>query len=284
MNANLQPKTPLIKEWLDQATIQLVGAGIGTAKLDAEIILAHTLRKPRTHLHAHDDDRLSSREYEIAEARLDLRLDRTPIAYIIGHKEFYGRPFKVTPATLIPRPESEDMIMLLNAIMPDTKALLPKVHKNLVDVGTGSGILGITAKLEHPELDVTLLDISRHALNVAKQNATLLHADVHIAQSDLLSQYFLSADIILANLPYVDPSWERSPETNQEPAEALFAEDGGLALIKKLIGQTTNKLRPNGYLLLEADPRQHDAIIKFARKQGFSKQAMQGFIISLQKA
>jgi release factor glutamine methyltransferase len=284
MNVNLQPKTPLIKEWLDQATIQLVGAGIGTAKLDAEIILAHTLRKPRTYLHAHNEDTLSSREYEIAEARLYLRVDRTPIAYIIGHKEFYGRPFKVTPATLIPRPESEEMITMLNEIMPDSKALLPKIHKNLVDVGTGSGILGITAKLEHPELDVTLLDVSRHALNVAKQNATLLYADVHATQSDLLSQYFLSADIILANLPYVDPSWERSPETNQEPAEALFAEDGGLALIKKLIGQTTNKLRSNGYLLLEADPRQHDAIIKFARKQGFSKQAIQGFIISLQKA
>jgi release factor glutamine methyltransferase len=284
MNVNLQPKTPLIKDWLDQATVRLVGVGIGTAKLDAEIILAHTLRKPRTYIHAHNEDQLSSREYEIAEARLDLRLDRTPIAYIIGHKDFYGRRFKVTPATLIPRPESEEMITILNEIMPGSKALLPKVHKNLVDVGTGSGILGITAKLEHPELDVTLLDISRHALNVAKQNATLLHADVQTTQSDLLSQYFLSADIILANLPYVDPSWERSPETNQEPPEALFAEEDGLALIKKLIDQTTDKLRSNGYLLLEADPRQHDTIVSFARKYGFSKHTVRGFIVSLQKS
>jgi release factor glutamine methyltransferase len=283
MNVNSQPKTPLIKEWLSQAAIRLVDVGIETAKLDAEIILAHTLRKPRTHLHAHDEDQLSSREYEIAEARLDLRLDRTPIAYIIGHKEFYGRPFKVTPATLIPRPESEDMITLLNEIMPDTQAFLPKSGRRLVDVGTGSGILGITAKLEHPELDVTLLDVSRHALNIAKQNVTLLHADVHIVQSDLLSKYFLSADIILANLPYVDPSWERSPETDQEPAEALFAEDNGLQLIKKLIDQTPDILQPNGYLLLEADPRQHEAIITFARKYGFSKNVIRGFIISLQK-
>jgi release factor glutamine methyltransferase len=274
---------PLIKEWLEQAAVRLVGAGIGTAKLDAEIILAHTLRKPRTYIHAHGEDQLSSREYEIAEARLDLRADRTPIAYIIGHKEFYGRPFKVTPATLIPRPETEDMITVLNEIIPDTKALLPQANRQLVDVGTGSGILGITAKLEHPELHVTLIDVSRHALNVAAQNAKSLGADVHILQSDLLPQYVLLADIILANLPYVDPSWERSPETNQEPPEALFAQDSGLQLIKKLIDQTSDKLRLGGCLLLEADPRQHSAIIAFARKRGFSKRAIRGFIVSLQK-
>jgi release factor glutamine methyltransferase len=282
MNANLLPKVPLIKEWLHDATIQLAGAGIGTAKLDAEIILAHTIRKTRTYLHAHDEEQLSLREQEIADARLLLRLDRTPIAYIIGHKEFYGRKFKVTPATLIPRPESEQIITSLQKILPNTQALINDVPRRLVDVGTGSGILGITAKLEHPELDVTLLDVSQHALNVAEQNARSLHTDVKLLRSDLLSQYVLLADIIVANLPYVDPAWERSPETNQEPALALFAEDHGLRLIKKLIQQTPAKLRAGGDLLLEADPRQHSTIIKFAKEYKLNKQSVEGFIICLQ--
>ena len=282
MNANLLPKAPLIRDWLHTATIQLVGVGIGTAKLDAEIILAHTLRKPRTYLHAHDEMQLSLREQEIADARLLLRLDRTPIAYIIGHKEFYGRKFKVTPATLIPRPESEAIITSLQKIVPNTKALINESPKRLVDVGAGSGILGITAKLEHPELDVTLIDTSRHALNVAEQNAKILHADITTLRSDLLSQYVLLADIIIANLPYVDPSWERSPETDQEPALALFADDNGLRLIKKLIEQIPAKLRSGGYLLLEADPRQHSPIIKFAKDYGLTKRSIEGFIICLQ--
>jgi release factor glutamine methyltransferase len=283
MSANLPLKMPHIKAWIDDATRQLIKAGIGTAKLDAELILAHTLRKPRTFLHAHGDTELTSRQYEIANARLYLRHDRTPLAYIIGHKEFYRRPFKVTPATLIPRPESESFLDLLQDILPNTKALLPDSSKRLVDVGTGSGILGITAKLEHPELDVTLVDISRHALNVARANAQSLDADIHVLESDLLSRYDFVADIILANLPYVDTEWERSPETNQEPPEALFAKDGGLYLIKKLIEQTDSKLRAKGYLLLEADPRQHSDIIRFAKAHNLTKLNTKGFVINFQK-
>lgn len=273
----------LINTWLSEATRQLIKVGIGTAKLDAELILAHTLRKPRTFLHAYGETELTSRQIEIADARLYLRLDRTPLAYIIGHKEFYGRPFKVTPATLIPRPESEDFLAVLSNILPNTKALLTDAPKQLLDVGTGSGILGITVKLEHPELDVTLIDISRHALNIARTNAVSLDAEVHILESDLLSKYDLVADIIFANLPYVDTEWERSPETNQEPPEALFAKDGGLYLIKKLIEQTKSKLQSKGYLVLEADPRQHEEIMRFARLYGFTKRDLRGFVINLQK-
>ena len=100
-------KTYPIRIWLRDAAEQLASVGIPSALLDAEIILAHTLRKSRTWLHAHGDETINIRDLEIANARLDLRLDRTPIAYIIGHKEFYSRLFKVTPSVLIPRPESE---------------------------------------------------------------------------------------------------------------------------------------------------------------------------------
>src|SRR5688500_1996590 len=110
MNENSLPKTPAISQWLIHASQLLLEAGIPSARLDAELLLAHTLHKSRTHLHAHGDAPLDGRQYDIAEARLLLRLHRTPRAYIIGHKEFYGRMFRVTPATLIPRPESEDII------------------------------------------------------------------------------------------------------------------------------------------------------------------------------
>lgn len=266
MNENL-PLTTL-SSWIDTATQQLSAAGILSARLDAELLLSHTLRKNRTWLHSHHDDILSERHKEIANARLDLRLDRVPVAYIIGHKEFYGRQFKVTTATLIPRPESEDLIELINQAVPKNQSLLDEPPLRLVDVGTGSGIIGITVKLEHPELDVTLADISRHALKVAETNAEQLHASVSLLISDLLGSYAFTADIIVANLPYVNPEWERSPETNHEPPTALFARNNGLALIFDLLPQTRLKLARGGKLILEADPEQHPAIIKEAAQYG----------------
>ena len=257
-----------VKDWLDDATRQLVFATIPSARLDAELLLAHTLRKPRTWLHSHGEDALNSRQLEIARARLDLRLDRVPVAYIVGHKEFYGHTFKVTTATLIPRPESEALIELLKEALPKNESLILERPRRLVDVGTGSGILGITAKLLYPELEVTLTDVSRHALNIAEENAKAHKAEVELVQSNLLASYPFVANIIIANLPYVDPDWERSPETNHEPASALFAANKGLALIFELLLQSKEKLAVGGHLILEADPEQHDAIKKEATKYG----------------
>ncbi len=267
MNEN-SPSAMTIKDWLDDATRQLSAAGIPSARLDAELLLAHTVRKPRTWLHGHNDETLEARQLEIARARLDLRLDRVPVAYIIGHKEFYGHTFKVTTATLIPRPESEALIELLDEAVPKNERLIAERPLRFVDVGTGSGSLGITAKLQYPELDVTLTDVSRHALNIAEENARALQADVELIQSDLLTSYPFVADIIVANLPYVDIEWQRSPETDHEPASALFAANHGLALIFDLIVQTKEKLAIGGKLILEADPEQHPAIKKEAGKYG----------------
>ncbi len=273
----------LVSDWLAEAIRRLVFAGIPSARLDAELILAHTLRQPRTWLHGHSDTPLDARHQEIANARLDLRLDRVPVAYIIGHKDFYGRPFKVTTATLIPRPESEDFIELLATALPKNASLLKERPLRIVDVGTGSGNLGITAKLEYPETEVTLIDASRHALTVAEENAKTLGAEVVLLHGDLLTPYPLVADIVIANLPYVDPEWERSPETNHEPAAALFAGDHGLALIFKLIEQTPEKLVQGGKLLLEADPEQHNEIVTYAAQFGLLLQQTVGYILLFDK-
>lgn len=272
-----------IDSWLVDATTQLAAAGIPSARLDAELLLAHTLRKPRTWLHGHGDDELGDRYLEIANARLDLRLDRVPVAYIIGHKEFYGHTFKVTTATLIPRPESEDVLALLDRVVPKNLALIKDSPLRLVDVGTGSGNLGISAKLAYPELDVTLIDLHRHALTIAEENAQALHADVHSLLGDLLTPFPFVANIVIANLPYVDVAWKRSPETDHEPESALFARNNGLALIFELLVQTKEKLARGGYLILEADPQQHAAIKKEARNYGLLPSATLGYGLLFEK-
>ena len=253
-----------IGEWLVDATKQLKHAQITSNRLDAELILAHTLNRSRTFLHAHTSDELSPRRRDIADARLAMRLERIPIAYIIGHKQFYGRSFKVTPSTLIPRPESESLIELF---LSHTGAVLGE--KSVVDVGTGTGCLGITAKLERPEFAVTLLDESAAALAVAADNAAALHADVTCLRSDLLAHYPAPADFYLVNLPYVDEQWERSPETDHEPTGALFSDDSGMALTKQFLDQAVSQTKPGGKLFIEADPEQHDALIAHATQLGY---------------
>lgn len=266
-----------VDQWLTNADALLAQADIPTNRLDAEIILAHTLRKSRTFLHAHGDQVLDLRQLDIADARLQLRQERTPIAYIIGHKEFYGRLFRVSPATLIPRPESETIISLLKDYAAQHSV------SEIVDVGTGSGCLGITAKLELPATHVSLIDTSRHALKIAENNAAHLRADVRIIQGDLLHEYPYIADVIVANLPYVDHEWERSPETEYEPKEALFADEHGLALIKKLLRQAPSRLSADGSIFLEADETQHAAIIHLGQEVGLLHRQTQGMIIHLQR-
>ena len=266
----------IISEWLKIATKSLKTANIPSARLDAELILANTLRKNRTYLHAHLDEEIDPRRFDIANARLDLRLDHVPIAYILGYKEFYGRRFTVSPSVLIPRPESEDLISLFLELTASEI-----VEKVLIDVGTGSGCLGITAKLERSNLSVILSDISKPALNIAEKNANALNADVHIQQQSLLNGQLRPVDYIFANLPYVDKSWDVSPELKYEPGIALFAEDEGLKLILQLISQAPRCLTPEGLLFIEADPQQHNRIINEAVKNGFVKERVLNYILVL---
>lgn len=272
-------KQSSIATWVATAAKQLADASITSSRLDAEIIMAHTLRKKRTYLHAHGDEVVDPRYLDILDTRLALRLDRVPIAYIIGHKEFYGRSFNVTPSTLIPRPESETMIELLKQAAQQQTLPLGTEAPRLVDVGTGSGCLGITAKLELPELDVTLIDTSRHALTVAEKNAERLGAKVTILRSNLLQSYPYEADFILANLPYVDEDWEVSPETKHEPSEALYANNNGLTLIYRLLEEAPSRLSASGMIFIEADPRQHSAITEKATRLGFAPATKDGFIL-----
>lgn len=266
-----------ISDWLRKATKQLKDVGIESPRLDAELLLAETIRKPRTYLHAHLDEELDPRRVDIAYARLDLRLDRVPLAYVVGYKEFYGRTFSVSPATLIPRPESEDLISVFLEIAANDIA----EHKTLIDIGTGSGCLGITIKLERPDVSVILADISPQALAVAQKNADTLGVEVRMQEQDLLTGHVEPLDYIVANLPYVDESWQTSPELRHEPRQALFAKNDGLALIFALIEQAPRSLKPDGWLLLEADPEQHPAITQHATQYDFRPELARGYCLAL---
>lgn len=249
-----------IKSELQKATMGLSSAGIPSSKLDAELLLAYVIKKPRSWIIAHSDERLDPSTQTRYRDVISKRLERRPVAYIVGSKEFYGREFIVSPDVLIPRPETETFIELAKKYLGDQNSIG-------LDVGTGSGALGITLALELPNLRMRLSDIDQIALNIAKQNAEQLGAPI---TSFIKSNLFESIgrdryDLIVANLPYVDSSWERSPETDHEPNIALFATDNGLEIIKKCIQTVQGSLASNGYLMLESDPTQQPEIIAYAR-------------------
>lgn len=265
-----------IKSWLETATKKLQGAGITSAHLDAEILLSFVTNKPRTYIHAHSETILGINELVKLNSLISKRANYMPIAYLVGHKEFYGRNFLVTPDVLIPRPETEAIIENLKNI--------PAAHRHnirLYDIGAGSGCLGITAKLEIPSLDVTLSDISSKSLTIAAKNAQNLHADVKVTTSDLLSNLPHNPDIILANLPYVDCSWNRSKETDYEPASALFATNGGLQVIENLLDQTSQQKQIT--LIIESDITQQQKIQNYAVKLGFAAHKTTDYVMIIQK-
>lgn len=264
-----------IANFLRDTTRQFEAADIASARLDTQVLLERALKQNKAWLLAHGEEEITAETLLVLHEQVRRRVAREPLAYILHTQEFYGRNFTVTTDTLIPRPETETIIEELKA--------LPLVdNATFLDVGTGSGAIAITAELELPHLRTEACDVSEAAREIAARNAQRLGANVYFFASDLLDRAEHSYDVIAANLPYVDRGWERSPETDFEPGLALFAEDTGLALIKKLIAQAPAYLNKNGYLLLEADPRQF-ARIKKAAAGAFSHVRSNGFCVILQK-
>jgi len=264
-----------IADFLHGVTKQFEAAGILSARLDAQVLLERTLKQNKAWLLAHGEEEIGPEKLVTLHAQAQRRAAREPLAYILHTQEFYGRNFTVTPDVLIPRPETETMIEELKALpLPDNARVL--------DVGTGSGAIAITAELELPHLHTEACDVSAPALAVAQQNAGRLGANVTFFVSDLLARAEHPYDAIIANLPYVAKNWQRSPETHFEPALALFAEDAGLELIKKLLSQAPQWLTKYGYVVLEADPR-HFVHIKKVAEAAFTHVRSVGFTIILQK-
>ncbi|MBQ6486342.1 peptide chain release factor N(5)-glutamine methyltransferase [Candidatus Saccharibacteria bacterium] len=270
-----------ISEWLK-------GAKEKIPSLDAELILCSALNfDDRVDIVLYADQEF---DFKTADEMVKKRESGVPLAYIVGFKEFYGRNFKVDKNVLIPRPETEQIIISALSIIDVEK------FKNvrILDVGTGSGCIPITLKLELNSEGINSeifgIDVSEPALKIAEENAKSLDVDVTFFNSNLLEKVDSLPDILIANLPYVDMNWDwKSEELKFEPALALFAEDGGLKLIKKLIDEIaekdstyskTSELKSPKFLILEADTSQHDEIIKYAKSKGLNLINHSNFAIS----
>lgn len=187
----------------------------------------------------------------------------TPYQYVVGHAEFYGRPFFVSSATLIPRPETEELI---EQVVARKKALFGEAPVKLADVGTGTGCIGITLKLEMPEADVVAVDISEEALEVATKNATNLKADMTFMQGDLTSPLEAhSVDVFVSNPPYIAES-EKVDMTDtvlaHEPHLALFAEEDGLYCYRRITERLPVIMKTRGLVAFEIGYLQSPAVAK----------------------
>lgn len=251
-------------QWLRHAIEQCTKANIDTARLDALILLEHATATPRATILAHPETVIDQSVLRQLNTYLQQRVAGTPIAYIICKKEFYGREFIVTPDVLIPRPESEHIVSLLKKYYPTTHQAPIKI----LDVGTGSGCLAVTIKLELPQSQVWACDISRSALSVAKHNADALHADVSFFASDLLVATDDKFDIITANLPYVPTTLTVSNEVLTEPNIAVFSGSDGLDTIRRFFAQVKTNLAKDGVVLLESLVLQHSEIADIATAHG----------------
>jgi release factor glutamine methyltransferase len=233
-----------------------------TAARDAELLLLHTLQISRTSLIAHPDHELSPSQRTAYENSVARRLRHEPVQYITGQQEFYGLTLKVTPAVLIPRPETEHLVEAILKLLPTNKPV------KIADIGTGSGAIAIALAAHLPQAAITALDISTEALAIATINARQHNvADrIRFLQSNLLSALDREAetfDAIVSNPPYVaetDRAILHPQVRDYEPATALFAGETGLDIYRRLIPQAHNALKPTGLLALEIGHAQQDTI------------------------
>ena len=234
----------------------------GNARRDAELLLVGQLGISHAQLLANPDREFTEEEEFFFWQSIDRRRANEPVQYILGKQEFYGLDFKVTPAVLIPRPETEHLVEAVLQLLPQDQPL------EILDIGTGSGILAVTLAHHLPHAEITAVDISVGAIAVARRNAETHHVGdrLHFVVSDLLSTLdhkLERFDAIVSNPPYVAEADRTSlaPEVRDyEPATALFAGETGLDIYRRLIPEACKALKPNGLLALEIGRGQRDAI------------------------
>jgi release factor glutamine methyltransferase len=255
---------------------KLEQAGVQTPRLDTIIILETVLKKDRSWILANPDLEISDREIIVINNLLRKRCMHEPLAYMLGKVEFYNREFIVGPEVLVPRPESEAIIDLLKDLVNDKYSDTEVIH--IADVGTGSGALGITARLELHNSCLELLDIDNKATTIAKTNVDILTPNLPVIVSDLLVNSRCRNDIILCNLPYVPDDYPINSAAKFEPAVAIFGGKDGLNVYRRLFDQIKKiNYRPL-YIICESLPVQHDQLASIAFQSDYILAATNGFV------
>jgi release factor glutamine methyltransferase len=253
-----------VREKINAARARLVAAGIenGEAGRDANLLARHVLGWDRATVYSRETEEAAASFIDRYDPLIERRARREPVAYIRGEQEFWSRDFSVTPAVLIPRPESELIIEELLACMPQD---LPARPVRIADIGTGSGCLAVTAAAELPLAKILATDISRAALDVARANA-LRHGvgeQITFVECAYVSSAAGPFDFILSNPPYVTEAEyeELAPEVREyEPAPALVAGEDGLRDIRQIVDIASTQLAPGGTAFIEIGHQHGDAV------------------------
>lgn len=265
-----------IDEWIRNATAILSDSGISTARLDALVLAEDFTGKNKSYLLAHPELTLNPNQVLDLDRTIHKRAQHIPLSYIRGRTEFYGRTFIINYDVLEPRPESEAIIEELRKIID------PEDPQLIIDIGTGSGALAITAALEFPGAATYGVDIDRACLEVARQNAKCHGVAVTWLESNLLDKIpeeaLLAPQILLCNLPYVPDNFQINTAALHEPRLAIFGGPDGLDLYRRLFKQLHDKQLKPAYILTESMPPQHKSLAHMARHHGYVVTTVNDFI------
>ena len=252
-----------------QRIVEQLGLEKSEAINEMKVLMRHFLGVDAAWLISHENDSLEANQLEALEALVQRRLNGEPIAYILGSREFYGLQLKTTPATLIPRPDTETLVEAALAKIPQNASL------NILDLGTGTGAVALATASQRPQTKVIAVDASLEALKVATENAQ----DFKLANVRLLESNWFSAlgsekfDVIVSNPPYIaqDDEHLKQGDLRFEPLSALASGVDGLDDIRKIIQDAPNYLNPNGWLMLEHGYDQAEAVAGLLKARGFSQ-------------
>jgi release factor glutamine methyltransferase len=240
-----------LKQELDSAIARLTAANVPSPRMNAELLLMFTLDCDRAHLYAHPEREVMADERARYETALTERARGVPAQYITGHQEFWGMDLIVSPAVLIPRPETEHVVeAVLEIVGQDRKKPI-----RIVDVGAGSGCIALALAKELPGAEIEATDISATALEVARANAARhgFESRIHFREADLLA-HVENLDLVVSNPPYVGESEADTVQLEVrkfEPRSAVFAGPTGLEVIERLIPEARTALKPGGWLVIE---------------------------------
>lgn len=239
-----------------------------SAYLDSTILLSHVLNKPASFCRTWPDFELSQEQKDQFTDLIQQRILPTPVAYLVGYKEFWSRKFKVTQDTLVPRPETELLIERSLELINQSQMPL-----SILDLGTGTGCIAITLKKEAPSCDITAIDFSKNALKIAHQNSKILDAEIKIIHSNWFdSLENTQFDLIVSNPPYIpiNDSHLTQGDILAEPNQALSSGLSGLDDINKILYQALDFIKPNGLCLIEHGYDQQSSVADIFKTTGFN--------------